>query len=129
VPDNPSQSPDSAGSKVSAETLLKKEVLSVAMTLTAVFLVAALLDAPLSAPVGSEGLTPENVKAPWIFLGVQQLLKRFSPMLAGVIIPMLFLACALALPFVPKRAQRFSGTLFLALLAGYVALTLWGFLI
>jgi quinol-cytochrome oxidoreductase complex cytochrome b subunit len=126
VPDKSHQASDYTKSKISAEVLLKREILLAAVTLSAVFLLSAMLDAPLNAPISSEGLTPENVKAPWIFLGVQQLLKRLPPMFAGVFIPALFLAWALALPFLPERAQSLGGSFFLALLAGYAALTIWG---
>lgn len=112
-----------------AQTLIKEEIAAGAITLALACFVAAVLDAPLNAPISPEGVTPENVRAPWIFLGIQQLLRNFPPLFAGILVPLLFLVSALAIPFFPKTAQRFGKGLCLALLAGYAILTLWGFLV
>jgi ubiquinol-cytochrome c reductase cytochrome b subunit len=40
----------------------------------------------------------DTVKGPWFFLGIQSLLKIMHPVLAGLIIPGLFVLCVLILP-------------------------------
>src|SRR5512141_1643890 len=59
---------------------------------------ALLWDAPL------EGLadpmhTPNPAKAPWYFLGLQELLHYFPPVVAGVIIPGLVVMALIVIPY------------------------------
>ena len=62
----------------------------IAMVACAVFLIvwSVLLPAPIEEPANS-GLTPNPSKAPWYFLGLQELLVYFDPWIAGVLLPML----------------------------------------
>jgi menaquinol-cytochrome c reductase cytochrome b/c subunit len=60
--------------------------------------IALLWDAPL------EGLadpmhTPNPAKAPWYFLGLQELLHYFPPVIAGVLIPGLVILALLVIPY------------------------------
>ncbi len=57
------------------------------LAMTALVLVASFfLDAPLGE-LGNPNITPNPSKAPWYFLGLQELLRYFHPMVAGVTIP------------------------------------------
>lgn len=56
-------------------------------------LVRPAIDIPPEAPV-------EVVKGPWFFLGIQTLLKLLPVLLAGLIIPGLFVGCLLILPVI-----------------------------
>src|SRR5579871_2687367 len=69
------------------------EVLALALVLLALF-----WNAPL------EGLadplqTPNPAKAPWYFLGLQELLHYFPPVVAGVLIPGMVIMALIAIPY------------------------------
>jgi quinol---cytochrome c reductase cytochrome c subunit, bacillus type len=69
------------------------EVLAIALVITSL-----LWDAPL------EGLadpmhTPNPAKAPWYFLGLQELLHYFPPVVAGVLIPGLVVMALIVIPY------------------------------
>ncbi len=64
----------------------------------ALVIVALLWDAPL------EGLadpmhTPNPAKAPWYFLGLQEMLHYFPPVVAGVLIPGLVVMALIVIPY------------------------------
>jgi len=74
------------------------------------------------------------VRAPWIFLWVQRLLRWIDPVWAGVALPMLLLLFLAALPWLDAHAragvwfhprQRAAHTAFLLLALALVALSLW----
>ena len=67
--------------------------------LTLVLVVVALLwDAPLEE-LANPLQTPNPAKAPWYFLGLQELLHYFPPMVAGVLIPSLVVLALIAIPY------------------------------
>jgi hypothetical protein len=73
---------------------------TVAMQLLALALVvlALLWDAPLEE-LANPLLTPNPAKAPWYFLGLQELLHYFPPVVAGVLIPALVVLALIAIPY------------------------------
>ena len=72
----------------------------VAVQLLAAFLVALALlwDAPLEQ-LADPMHTPNPAKAPWYFLGLQELLHYFPPMVAGVLIPTLVVIALFVIPY------------------------------
>jgi quinol-cytochrome oxidoreductase complex cytochrome b subunit len=68
----------------------------------AVLLLAAILvDAPLLAPANIS--VPENpAKSPWYFLGVQELVS-YSAFTGGVLVPLMLLLAATAVPYVDRE--------------------------
>jgi hypothetical protein len=73
--------------------LVAIEVMAIALVLTSL-----MWDAPL------EGLadpmhTPNPAKAPWYFLGLQELLHYFPPVVAGVLIPGLVVMALIVIPY------------------------------
>ncbi|UCG51708.1 MAG: cytochrome b N-terminal domain-containing protein [Candidatus Latescibacterota bacterium] len=71
---------------------------SVALVLIAfVMVLSVVFDAPLGE-AANPGMSPNPAKAPWYFLGFQELLIHFDPLFAVVIIPLLG---ALGLFFIP----------------------------
>jgi quinol-cytochrome oxidoreductase complex cytochrome b subunit len=61
---------------------------TVALALTAIIVVIAIVfGAPLDEPA-NPGLSPNPVKAPWYFIGLQELLLHVHPLFAILVIPM-----------------------------------------
>jgi Cytochrome b(C-terminal)/b6/petD len=69
------------------------EVLIIAMVLVALF-----WDAPLEQ-LANPLLTPNPAKAPWYFLGLQELLHFFPPFVAGILIPTLVVIALIVIPY------------------------------
>jgi len=57
------------------------------------------LQAPLEEP-GSIVKTPNPSKAPWYFLGLQEMLVYFDPWMAGVVLPSMILVGLMAIPYI-----------------------------
>ncbi len=69
------------------------------VALTAFLLIWAIaLQAPLEEPASSVK-TPNPSKAPWYFLGLQEMLVYYDPWMAGVVLPSLVLVGLAAIPF------------------------------
>ena len=67
--------------------------------LTIVLVVLALFwDAPLEQ-LANPLLTPNPAKAPWYFLGLQELLHYFPPLVAGVLLPTLVVLALVVIPY------------------------------
>jgi len=57
------------------------------------------IDAPLEEP-SNPSKTPNPSKAPWYFLGLQEMLVYFDPWIAGVILPSLIIVGLMVIPYV-----------------------------
>ena len=62
------------------------------------------LEAPLEQPANNAN-TPNPSKAPWYFLGLQEMLVYFDPWLAGVVLPSLIIVGLMAIPYVDKNPK------------------------
>ena len=73
---------------------------AIAFQLLAIVLVALALfwDAPLEQ-LANPLLTPNPAKAPWYFLGLQELLHYFPPLVAGVLLPTLVVLGLVVIPY------------------------------
>ena len=116
---------------------LFKEFLAALGCLLVLALLGLLVEAPLNMPANPD-FTPNPAKAPWYFLGIQELLVYFDPWLAGVVIPLLIISGLILIPLLdidPKGAGHYSfrsriwatlpfttGVLFLAL---FTAIPAW----
>lgn len=70
------------------------------IALTAILLVWAIgLKAPLEEPASSVK-TPNPSKAPWYFLGLQEMLVYYDPWMAGVVLPSLVIFGLMAIPYI-----------------------------
>lgn len=57
------------------------------------------IDAPLEEPAAPTR-TPNPSKAPWYFLGLQEMLVYFDPWIAGVVMPSLIIVGLMVIPFI-----------------------------
>ncbi len=62
------------------------------------------LQAPLEEPA-SAAKTPNPSKAPWYFLGLQEMLVYFDPWMAGVVLPSVILVGLMAIPYIDFNKQ------------------------
>jgi hypothetical protein len=78
--------------------LLRVELLVTLAVLTFLMVIAIVLDAPLEQEA-DPARTPNPSKAPWYFLGLQELLVYFDPWIAGVALPTLIVLGLCAVPY------------------------------
>jgi len=62
------------------------------------------LKAPLEQPANPAN-TPNPSKAPWYFLGLQEMLVYFDPWLAGVVLPSLIIVGLICIPYIDKNPR------------------------
>ncbi|MGA8890859.1 MAG: cytochrome b N-terminal domain-containing protein [Anaeromyxobacteraceae bacterium] len=77
--------------------LTQREGAMALVVAAAVLLLAAAWNAPLLAQA-NPGMSPNPAKAPWYFMGVQELLVHLHPSFGAVAVPALALALLVALP-------------------------------
>jgi hypothetical protein len=82
--------------------LLIEEMVAMFIVLAALTIFSTLINAPLRE-LANPNLTPNPSKAPWYFLGLQELLRYFHPMVAGITIPTFILVGLAAVPFVDRN--------------------------
>jgi hypothetical protein len=95
--------------------LLVEEFVAMMIMLVLLTAFSTFVDAPLRE-LANPNLTPNPSKAPWYFLGLQELLRYFHPMIAGVIIPTLILVGLAAIPYVDRNPSTRPGDRKLAIM-------------
>ena len=97
-------------------------------------IMAVIIHSPLLEPANFNA-TPNPSKAPWYFLGLQELLSYFDPQIAGVTVPTIVgLIGFMAIPYVDKNPstrptdRKFAILLYSIFLAGAATLTIIGVL-
>jgi hypothetical protein len=79
--------------------LLKVEFLAALIVTVILFVWSITLNAPLEEPA-NPNLTMNPSKAPWYFLGLQEMLTYFDPWMAGVILPTVIIIGLMAIPYI-----------------------------
>jgi menaquinol-cytochrome c reductase cytochrome b/c subunit len=82
--------------------LLVEEFVAMLILTAGLLVFSTFLNAPLRE-LANANLTPNPSKAPWYFLGLQELLRYFHPMIAGITIPTFILVGLAAVPFVDRN--------------------------
>ena len=62
------------------------------------------LQAPLEQPASST-VAPNPSKAPWYFLGLQEMLVYFDPWMAGVVLPSMIIVGLMAMPYIDTNKE------------------------
>ncbi|VAW07119.1 Ubiquinol--cytochrome c reductase, cytochrome B subunit [hydrothermal vent metagenome] len=95
------------------------------------FLLSAFVDAPL-LEFANFNKQPNPSKAPWYFLGLQELLAYFDPQVAGVIIPGFGLAALAFIPYIDRNPsvrpsnRKLAISIFTVFFVGAAVLTIFG---
>ena len=104
------------GDRVNAFPHLMVEEFVALLVVTAFLTVfSTLVNAPLRE-LANPNLTPNPSKAPWYFLGLQELLRYWHPMVAGVTIPTFILVGLAAVPYIDRNPSIRPGDRKLAIL-------------
>jgi quinol-cytochrome oxidoreductase complex cytochrome b subunit len=85
--------------------LIVREILAFQVLVIVLAVVSLLFDAPLEWEANPD-YTPNPAKAPWYFLGLQELLHYFPPVVAGVLIPALVVICLVLIPYFEINIKR-----------------------
>lgn len=102
--------------------LVRVEFLAAIIVTVILFVWSITLNAPLEEP-SNPNLTMNPSKAPWYFLGLQEMLVYFDPWIAGVVMPSILLVGLMVFPYVDSnplgngyytwKQRRFASGMFL----------------
>ncbi len=114
--------------------LLYRELLVTVAVIVALHVVSLLFTAPLEG-IADPTRTPNPAKAPWYFLGLQELVSH-SAFIGGVLVPGLVVLALVVLPYLDRRPdgvgrwfapeRRVANTIFTTLAAIAIVLTVIG---
>lgn len=106
--------------------LVLKELVTGLILLALIFMVSVFFNAPLQERA-DPAYSPNPAKAPWYFMGIQELLMHFHPFFSAIVIPTLFVVGMFWLPFL-QFENKYEGVWFfngkgkrLAMLATFTA--------
>src|SRR4029450_1152455 len=113
---------DSAQKVFSWPDLVYVELICLVVVMAVMIVWSIVLKAPLEEPA-NPGDSPNPSKAPWYFLGLQEILVYYDPWMAGVVLPSLIIVGLMAIPYIdtnPKgngyftfKERRYEITIFL----------------
>ncbi len=84
--------------------LVYTELISLIVCSVVLIVWSIFLKAPLEQPANPAN-TPNPSKAPWYFLGLQEMLVYFDPWLAGVVLPGLIIVGLICIPYVDRNPK------------------------
>src|SRR6516225_8027614 len=118
----PIEGEDSAQKVFSWPDLVYVELICLVVVMAVMIVWSIYLKAPLEEPANPTD-SPNPAKAPWYFLGLQEMLVYFDPWLAGVAFPSIIIVGLMAIPYIdtnPKgngyftfKERRWEITIFL----------------
>jgi len=79
--------------------LVSREFLAALLSTIVLFVWSMAMQAPLEG-IANLNVTPNPSKAPWYFVGLQELLVYFDPWIAGVVLPTAIIVGLMAIPYV-----------------------------
>ena len=108
--------------------LLAIEFASILSLMAFITIFSALVKAPLLG-LADVNQTPNPSKAPWYFLGLQELLKMFQPMVAGVTIPGVALGLLAITPYIDRNPSNKPNDRKFAIVMMTMFLMMWATLV
>lgn len=105
--------------------LVRRELVLAVTGILILFIWSSLLSAPLEE-IANPTVSPNPAKAPWYFMGLQELLLHFHPLVGAIIIPGLGLAAFALLPFYDLDTNS-TGVYFRSRRGRYLVLLATGF--
>ena len=100
VPRSPTEDPGTTGPMVDAMPhLIVREVTTALLLLAVMLVISMFFNAPL-ADQANPGLSPNPTKAPWYFMGLQELLMHFHPVFSVFVIPLILTAGIISIPYI-----------------------------
>src|SRR5262245_14533384 len=84
--------------------LVYTELISMVLCTVALTVWSIELQAPLEEPAAA-ARTPNPSKAPWYFLGLQEMLVYYDPWIAGVLLPGLIIVGLMAVPYLDRNPK------------------------
>jgi len=104
IPRTPDEDPAPVGPWVETMPhLIVREVATALIVLAVILAISMSIDAPLGDPA-NPGLSPNPTKAPWYFMGIQEMLMHFHPVFAVLVAPLLLIFGLLSMHFHPVFA-------------------------
>jgi len=107
--------------------LVYTEMISLILCSVVLIVWSILLKAPLEQPANPAN-TPNPSKAPWYFLGLQEMLVYFDPWLAGVVLPGLIIVGLICIPYIDRNPKG-NGYYTFAERKAEITIFLFGFVI
>jgi len=105
IPRRPDEDLSSVDEKVpTIPNLILREIVVAVVLIAVVMVIAVLFNAPLETKA-NPGLSPNPTKAPWYFVGIQELLLHFHPLFALFIIPVVMLIALVSIPYLNYQTE------------------------
>jgi quinol-cytochrome oxidoreductase complex cytochrome b subunit len=105
IPRSPSEEPGTTGPMMDTMPhLIVREVAMAMLLLAVVLAISIFFNAPL-AEQANPGLSPNPTKAPWYFMGLQELLMHFHPVFSVFVIPLILVIGLVSIPYINYQAE------------------------
>lgn len=113
--------------------LVQKELIFAVVWIAIILVFAMFVPAPLEG-IANPDISPNPAKAPWYFMGLQEMLLHFHPLVGAIILPGMAIAAIVLLPFIdinPKnvgvyfRSRRGRALSILAIGLAIIATPIW----
>lgn len=85
--------------------LVAKEFVAALVLIALILLLALFFDAPL-LDKANPNFSPNPSKAPWYFMGIQELIMHFHPLIGAIIIPLLLLLFLFLIPYLEYDTDK-----------------------
>ena len=111
--------------------LLRAEFVSASLIMMLLLITSIFIQAPLEE-MANPAVTPHVAKAPWYFLGLQELLSYFNATVAGVLVIPVYIGGLLLIPYIDRtpykaaRDRKTAWVFFLAIMIGGLIVTFIG---